>query len=178
MTDKFLGTENLMYVTGNSFWKYLITFFVFALHSIANAGIGLTYQGRILRPDSTPLESSNVRFTVEIRSYNDCLLYEESQTLNMSTSAGVFALNIGSAPAPQIHNYVGTSLSAVFTNRGSFTGLSGCTGGTYTPNADDDRKIVVSFEDLTPFHHRIFLTCLLRLRLIKSRASPRKIFCA
>jgi len=138
-----------MYVTGNSFWKYLITFFVFALHSIANAGIGLTYQGRILRPDSTPLESSNVRFTVEIRSYNDCLLYEESQTLNMSTSAGVFALNIGSAPAPQIHNYVGTSLSAVFTNRGSFTGLSGCTGGTYTPNADDDRKIVVSFEDLT-----------------------------
>ncbi len=41
-----------------------------------------------------------------------------------------------------------TSLSAVFTNRGSFTGLGGCTGGL-TPNVDDDRNIVVSFEDLT-----------------------------
>jgi|GEM_PF-1474626 len=115
----------------------------------SQAGIGLTYQGRILQPDGRPLDSTNVRFTIEIKSYNDCLLYREVQTANMSSSAGVFSLNLGSGTASQVQNFVGTSLSSVFTNRGSFTGLSGCTGGTYTPNVDDDRKIVVSFEDLT-----------------------------
>ncbi|WP_413942646.1 tail fiber domain-containing protein [Bdellovibrio sp. HCB-162] len=138
-----------MNVTGKFLQKWIIATVVFLSHSIAFAGIGLTYQGRILKPDGTPLDSSNVRFTIEIKSYNDCLLYQETQTVNLASSSGVFSLNIGSAPAPQIHNYVGSSLSSVFTNRGSFTGLSGCTGGTYSPNADDDRKIVVSFEDLT-----------------------------
>ncbi|WP_374030165.1 beta strand repeat-containing protein [Bdellovibrio bacteriovorus] len=138
-----------MNVKAHLLFKSGIALFLFALHSISYAGIGLTYQGRILKPDGMPLDSSNVRFTIEIKSYNDCLLYQETQTANLSTSGGVFSLNIGSAPAPNIHNYVGSSLSSVFTNRGSFTGLSGCTGGTYAPNADDDRKIVVSFEDLT-----------------------------
>lgn len=138
-----------MNVNGKFLQKWIAVAVVFLMHSVASAGIGLTYQGRILKPDGSPLDSSNVRFTIEIKSYNDCLLYQETQTVNLSASSGVFSLNIGSAPAPQIQNHVGASLSAVFTNRGSFTGLSGCTGGTYTPNADDDRKIVVSFEDLT-----------------------------
>ncbi|WP_374073295.1 tail fiber domain-containing protein [Bdellovibrio bacteriovorus] len=138
-----------MNVNGKFLQKWIAVAVVFLTHSISLAGIGLTYQGRILKPDGSPLDSSSVRFTIEIKSYNDCLLYQETQTVNLSASSGVFSLNIGSAPAPQIQNYVGSSLSAVFTNRGSFTGLSGCTGGTYSPNADDDRKIVVSFEDLT-----------------------------
>ncbi len=134
-----------MNVLANLLFKSCIAFALFALHSVAQAGIGLTYQGRIIKPDGNPLDSSSVRFTIEIKSYNDCLLYQETQTVNLSTSAGVFSLNIGSAPAPNIHNFVGTSLSSVFTNRSTFTGLSGCTGGSYAPNADDDRKIVVSF---------------------------------
>lgn len=138
--------------SGSFYWRILIIFavnFSSAEFATAASPLSLTYQGRIMKPDETPLESSNVRFTIEIRSHNDCLLYQENQSLNMSSSRGVFSLNIGAAPAPQTFNYVGTSLSAVFTNRGTYTGLNGCTGGTYTPNVDDDRKIIVSFEDMT-----------------------------
>ena len=41
---------------------------------------GVTYQGRILKPDGTPLSGQFVQFKLQIRTPdgNDCLLYEET----------------------------------------------------------------------------------------------------
>ncbi len=81
-----------MNVNGTLLLKLFIMTILLAAYSPAQAGIGLTYQGRIMKPDGTPLDSSNVRFTIEIKSYNDCLLYKEVQSVNLTSSAGVFFL--------------------------------------------------------------------------------------
>ena len=57
----------------------------------------ITLQGTILTPSGLPLETASVGFTVEIRSpgAENCLLYRETHTLNMTNSGGAFSLPIG-----------------------------------------------------------------------------------
>ena len=71
---------------------FIFTFFV-TLSSFAN-NPGVSYQGRIFKPDGNPLEGTTVQFRMQVRSpgSENCLLYEEVQTLNMAGSSGVFAL--------------------------------------------------------------------------------------
>ncbi len=73
---------------------FLFTFFL-ATTSFAN-NPGVSYQGRIFKPDGNPLEGTTVQFRMQVRSpgSENCLLYEEVQTLNMAGSSGVFALTL------------------------------------------------------------------------------------
>ena len=56
------------------------------------------YQGQIIKPDGHALEASSVDFIIEIVSpgAEECILFEESHTINMTNSNGLFSLEIGS----------------------------------------------------------------------------------
>lgn len=124
---------------------------------------GFIYHGRILKPDSTPLVSSSVRF--EIRLYGKesfpvakrCLLYsEEHNNVSMTNSQGVFELKVGTGTTlfapPEI---AGVGMSRIFLNSPTFmlTGLS-CTAGTSdftaeTLDADREIEVTVQFDSTT-----------------------------
>jgi hypothetical protein len=83
---------------------------IFLIRAIASANNpGVSYQGRIFKPDGNPLEGSSVQFRMQVRSpgSENCLLYEEIQTLNMAASSGVFSitLNDGSGTRPVGRKY-------------------------------------------------------------------------
>ncbi len=117
--------------------------------NVAQAATGLTFHGRILQSNNSPLTSANVFFHIQIRSpgAEDCLLYDESQTLNMSGSNGVFVLTIGSGTRVAAGVDGGHPMERVFANRGTLT-VPTCTFGvSYTPNIADGRELVVQFSD-------------------------------
>ncbi|WP_374035865.1 tail fiber domain-containing protein [Bdellovibrio bacteriovorus] len=105
----------------------------------------LTYQGRILKADGTPLEYGNTSFLFEITSPNgNCVIYREQRDgVSMVNSKGVFDVPIGS----------GTKLfpaDPLFTLLDSFNNslVHNCFGGaTYTAGTGDVRLLKVQFHD-------------------------------
>lgn len=129
----------------------LVTASVVPFSSVAvAAGAGITYHGRLLKPDGTPVTASTVHFKLQIRTPGpeNCLLYEEQQTKNLSTSLGIFAITINDGTANPVNTEPFT-LDRVFQNRGTFTFAPGkCSGAlTYSPGSMDGRKLVVEFND-------------------------------
>ena len=138
----------------------LIAFAGVSAHAASNAGI--TYQGRILKPDGSPLAGQFVQFKFQIRTPNasNCLFYEESQTRDMRLSNGQFALTMNDGTGFRTTGIlVGDGVTApaqlgldrIFANRGNFTfDSSTCSGtNTWTPSADDGRVLAVLFKDET-----------------------------
>ncbi|MBL7670442.1 MAG: hypothetical protein JNM39_08145 [Bdellovibrionaceae bacterium] len=115
-------------------------------------GAGITYQGRLIDPSGKPVVSSSVQFKVQLRTpgVEDCLLYEEVQTKNLSETDGIFSISIfdGSGARLDSSNY---SLDQIFANKKQFTFANGqcASGTTWTPNSTDGRRIQVSFNDGT-----------------------------
>ena len=113
---------------------------------------GVSYQGRIIKPDGSALEGSSVQFRMQVRSpgSENCLLYEEVQVINMAGSSGVFSitLNDGSGTRLDTPTY---QVDRIFANRDTMTlDASRCAvGTTYLPNSGDGRKFVVFFKDET-----------------------------
>ncbi|MFV8258336.1 tail fiber domain-containing protein [Bdellovibrio bacteriovorus] len=105
----------------------------------------LTYQGRIIKADGTPLEYGNTSFLFEITSPNgNCVIYREQRDgVSMVNSKGVFDVPIGS----------GTKLfpaDPLFTLLDSFNNslVHNCFGGaTYTAGTGDVRLLKVQFHD-------------------------------
>ena len=135
-------------------FRYLIAFsFIFLICSFVQAQTGITYHGRIVKPNNQPLESATARFRIQIKSPNseNCLLWEEEQTRNMLGSNGVFTITIGdgsdiSTNYLRVDSY-GWGMERVFSNRTQFTALTGCSVGTvYTPGAADGRILEVSLD--------------------------------
>jgi trimeric autotransporter adhesin len=118
----------------------------------AAANSGVTYQGRILKPDGNPLTGSNVQFRLQIKSpdANSCLMYEELQTQDMSSSHGNFSLTINDGTGVR-NDTSGYGLDRIFANRGIFTfNAADCVSGTdYTPGSGDGRTLQVFFKDET-----------------------------
>ncbi|WII73444.1 tail fiber domain-containing protein [Bdellovibrio sp. 22V] len=105
----------------------------------------LTYQGRILKVDGTPLEYNNVSFSFEVTSPDGlCVLYREQVNgINMTNSGGVFDVAIGSG-SKSYPAAAGFKLLDSFVNAGTLN----CDGGsTFTPGFDDIRKLRVQFHD-------------------------------
>ncbi|MFN9067358.1 MAG: hypothetical protein ACK5V3_09030, partial [Bdellovibrionales bacterium] len=86
---------------------------------------GITYHGKILRSDNSPLNTSNAVFKIEIRSpgSENCLLWQEEQTVDMSATNGVFVLNITDTSASGYSRTDGYAWdkNRVFSNRTGFT---------------------------------------------------------
>ncbi|MEK2646309.1 beta strand repeat-containing protein [Bdellovibrio sp. BCCA] len=139
-------------------WKPLIIL-IFAMSGMAQASpTSLTYQGRILKTDGTPLEYANVSFLFQILDPSgDCLIYQEQvNNVNMANSKGVFDVAIGKG-SMQFPTGGGFTILDAFNNSKTFTcgtcsvagGSYTCTDGatTYTSVMSDERKLRVSFYD-------------------------------
>jgi hypothetical protein len=113
---------------------------------------GISYQGRIFKPDGQPLESTSVMFRMQVRSpgSENCLLFEEIQTINMTSSSGVFSLTLNDGTGSRVDTPSYT-FERIFANRDVMTlDAARCTTGTtYTPAATDSRKFIVYFKDET-----------------------------
>jgi hypothetical protein len=113
---------------------------------------GLTLQGRIIKPDGTVLESASVAFTVEVRSPDpdDCLLYSEQFTLNMTGSSGIFSFNAGTGTR-SASGFANTSTLAQVFNNSRATAITPltCTSGatSYQPASTHKRVIKIGFDD-------------------------------
>ena len=113
---------------------------------------GITYQGRIIKPNGAPLQSSGVEFKIKILTPGPetCVLYEESQTIDLTSSSGIFAitLNDGNGTRTDASGY---SLDQVFANRAPLTFAPGACAPngatTWSPGLSDGRKFAVSFRD-------------------------------
>lgn len=116
----------------------------------ADATAGITYQGRLVRPNGIPVQSANVQFRLQLRTpgSEDCLLYEELKNVDMTGTLGMFALILNDGTGTR-QDSSGYTLDRIFANRGSFTfAPSDCTlTNTYSPNSSDGRKLVVEFND-------------------------------
>ena len=114
---------------------------------------GVTYQGRILKPDGTPLTGANTQFKLQIRTPDaqSCLMYEEVQAEDLRNSAGAFSLTINDGSGART-DLTGLTLDKIFANHGTLTfDSTTCNSGvgTYVPNASDGRNLVVLFKDET-----------------------------
>lgn len=116
----------------------------------ALGGAGITYHGRLVRPDHLPVTADTVQFRLQIRSpgTENCLMYQETHVLDLSGTSGVFAITIndGTAAIPNAEPF---PLDHVFRNRGTFTFAAGkcAVGTTYAPNPADGRVLAVEFND-------------------------------
>ncbi|WP_374078694.1 beta strand repeat-containing protein [Bdellovibrio bacteriovorus] len=118
---------------------------LFYSQSIQASPQNLTYQGRIIKSDGTPLEYSNVSFLFEVTNpLGSCVIYREQvDGINMLNSKGVFDVPIG----------MGTRLfptSAVYKISDAFINSTthNCFGGAiFTALEDDNRVLRVQFHD-------------------------------
>ena len=111
---------------------------------------GLALEGNIFTAAGIPEESSSVSFTIQIKSpgTESCMLYQETQTLNMSNSGGTFAFTIGQGVRPSSGFEALSSLRTTFNNvPTTLSGLTCQTGNTYTPMPGDKRSLVMTFND-------------------------------
>jgi hypothetical protein len=110
---------------------------------------GITYEGRILNPDGTELVDSAVQFKIQIRTpdANNCLMFEEIQIVDMSTTGGTFALTINDGSGTRTDSS-GYGIDVIFANRGSFSfNPAQCvSGSTYPPGTSDGRRLQVYFK--------------------------------
>jgi hypothetical protein len=101
--------------------------------SSANA---LVYHGRVLKPDGSALQDSAVTFNVKIYARNlaqskRCLIYEENQTKNLSSSLGAFELNLGES-ANKVFPTSSVVLSSLMRNSLTNEVTANCAGTVVT----------------------------------------------
>ncbi|MGE0634436.1 MAG: hypothetical protein AB7O96_18620, partial [Pseudobdellovibrionaceae bacterium] len=109
---------------------------------------GLTFQGRIIKPNGRPLEATSVMLNVRVLSpTSDCILLEENHTVAMSETGGVFSLVIGTGA--RTGSDKGFNLNQIFKNSGSLTGLTCAASGVtqYDALSGHSRRVRVAFSD-------------------------------
>lgn len=140
----------------------LCLFLIFAANysdqALAASPAALSYQGRILKTDGTPLEYNNVSFIFQITNPNgSCVIYQEQVTgYSFVNSGGVFDAPIGEGsvqyPLGGAANILEAFDNSKVFNCGNCTLVNGvytCVDGTntYTASVGDFRKLRVSFYD-------------------------------
>ena len=127
-----------------------IIFMILMLPIISNAGF--TVQGRLLESDGSPVLGSSVQFRFQVRTSGseNCLIYEETQTLNLQSTRGSFSATIGDGTrsAPSVDG--GLALSTIFSNTQSMTTVSSACADastSYTPSSTAVRMLKISYND-------------------------------
>lgn len=130
--------------------SFVISLLLFCTSTSFASGSGITYNGRLLDPNGNAVNSSNVQFRLQIRTpgNENCLMYEEIQTKDMTNSDGIFSITINDGTGARTDSS-GFTLDQIFANRGSFSFPGGycVTGSNYSPNSTDGRKLQVYFND-------------------------------
>lgn len=123
-----------------------VSVFAFTLNTFAIAN-RTTYQAKIIKPNGQPLESASVnfRFTV-LDNAASCVLYIENYTaVNMLDGGGLVSFSLGSGTRSFPVSGSANSFAQAFDNS---TPMFNCqTVGTYNPAPDDNRKVVMQFND-------------------------------
>ncbi|QDK36862.1 tail fiber domain-containing protein [Bdellovibrio sp. NC01] len=126
----------------------IVAGFLVLVPSLVSASpAALTYQGRIIKSDGTPLEYNNVSFIFEITDPTGaCVVYREQVNgYNMTNSSGVFDVAIGKGT---VVFPAGGSFSVLDSFNNSVASLNCRNSGTpYVPAVDDLRKLRVQFYD-------------------------------
>ena len=138
-------------------FRSLILVAAMLLPSFARAEM-LTIQGKVSNSSGQAIIGTAVRFRVQI--YNPganphCIFYDETQTIDLSQSNGLFSIDLGKVDASTVVRNAPTtySLERAISNRTQLTvdgqycspAVSGM--ATYVPNEDDNRRVVVQFYD-------------------------------
>ncbi|WP_413294553.1 tail fiber domain-containing protein [Bdellovibrio sp. HCB185ZH] len=122
----------------------LILCFLLAGAAVASPA-SFTYQGRIIKPNGTPLEYNSVSFAFEITNASgNCTFWQEQKDhVNMQGSQGIFDVPIGSGtrifptgPIADIRDAFKNSVD-----------LPCAAGGTYRPSETEIRLLKVQFHD-------------------------------
>lgn len=146
MQNKFINKNTIKVIL----FLVFITLLDFGFASSAYAGPALTYHGRLLKPDSTPVTSSSVQFKIQIRTpgTENCLMYEETVTKNLSSTNGSFAIGINDGTGSRTDSSSYT-MNDIFSNRTafSFSAATCASGSSYTPSSSDGRTLLVYFND-------------------------------
>ena len=128
-----------------------VTYFLF-LAPLALAGLqarAFTFDGTLKDASDNPVTASAVHFKFQVRTpgTENCLLYEEAQTIDMTGSNGRFALAIGNGTGTRTDSH-SWDLYDVFSNRApfSFNGGDCTTGNSYTPGPTAPRMAQVSVD--------------------------------
>ena len=81
---------------------------------------GITYHGRLIKPDGSPVTSDNVQILIQIRTpgSENCLMYAEVQTKDLSKSEGVFSVTLNDGTG-QRNDGSGLNITQVFANLGA-----------------------------------------------------------
>lgn len=120
--------------------------FIFFGSSAFAVPAGLSFQGRLV-DNGQAVENSAVTLTLTVTSPSpdNCVLYEETHSLNMTDSDGIFSVKVGGGS--RTGNDKGFSLTQVFSNTGTPINSLSCVGAptSYTSATTDSRNIFVSF---------------------------------
>lgn len=130
--------------------KLFTTIFVLLFLAHAESSTGISYHGRLMLPSGQAVKTST-QFRIQIRTpgNENCLMYEETTTRDLSLTDGVFSITIGDGTGSRTDS-LGMGLDAIFANRSKFVFTANCSIVTdYTPNAADGRRLQVSFNDGT-----------------------------
>gem|GEM_PF-5139779 len=143
----------------NPCWKSfgLVLLFIYAWNVYAQqAPQTFTLDGQLFSntAGTTPLVSSGVSVTVQILEPTNqtCILYEETQTVDTSTTNGYFTLQVGSlttgsSATKRGANDVGNAMATVYSNTITTTNgklVSGGTACTYNPASGDVRYVRIT----------------------------------
>src|ERR1700756_1302550 len=102
-----------------------------------------TYNGALFQPDGVTPNLDNIQFTFDVYDPSGtCLLYEESQSLNLTATQGVFSLQVGSQTGSpkRTANDPALPIAIIFGNKPAAIRAPGanCASG-YTPTNGDVR---------------------------------------
>ena len=113
----------------------------------------ITIQGKVADSSGNAVNGASTQFRVQILTpdANKCVLYDETQTIDLSTSNGLFTINLNNGSgtvnlpntyslAQALSNRVGFAVNSTYCQSGSGT-------VTYSPAAVDNRKVVIQFRD-------------------------------
>ncbi len=111
----------------------------------------MVVEGQLIDPSGhVPIEGSNVDFLLQVLSpgAEECVLFEESHTVNMTNSNGFFAIDLGDGTQSGSAFEDTNSLAAAFSNSTGPVNPSTCAaGGVYDPASTDHRKLRITFND-------------------------------
>ncbi|NQZ00663.1 MAG: hypothetical protein HRT45_08345 [Bdellovibrionales bacterium] len=130
-------------------WLLVFASSIFGFSTWASSPQSFTYQGELLDNLGDPsTETISVRFQI-LNEAGDCILYEEEQTgVDLSLTAGFFALSVGGplASPKRTGNDQALEMHDIFSNAPAeklTIGTANCTSG-YTPASGEKRRLRVT----------------------------------